>query len=85
MGAILAMCLSSRLLRAAANPWLHQNVYLSMNKQHQITNFVSGLTPWTANYVRFLSVGPRARVTENLTSGTLEHLVRSLPRLRILR
>ena len=36
MSAILAMCLSSRLVQGRPNPWLYQHVTLSMGKPHEL-------------------------------------------------
>lgn len=81
MSAILAMCLSGRLVQVQTNPWLYQHVTLSMGKPHEILGFASHLPHLSANYVRSLTILPRDRVAENLPSETLEHLVSSLPNL----
>lgn len=87
MSAILAMCLSSPLLRNAADPWLYQRVTLSMGKPHEIMGFKSGLAHGgtSCGYVLSLTILPRDCVADNLPPGTVGHLVSSLPNLRSLK
>ena len=81
----MTMSSLSPSIHIQTNSWLYQCIVLNMGKPHQILGFISNMNSVNAAYIRSLTVYPFERVASRLPVGTLEGLVRTLPKLRIFR
>ncbi|KAM0802730.1 hypothetical protein BDR22DRAFT_887077 [Usnea florida] len=80
---LLTMSSLSSSIHIQTNLWLYHDITLDMRKAHQILGFISNLGDANAAYIRSLTILPNDDVANRLPAGTLEGLVRTLPKLRI--